>query len=159
MNIAYGPVAATSASFLERLSRGFVATVLCALASALVMGVFGAPEAVGVAVVALLHALLFGWPLYFAVKALHRDNWVAALIGGVLIGALPIAIYIAVLVASRGVSDGVGSWLDVAEAVGLFAANGAVAGLTFWAVIRSWPTAGGDQASSHSAPPPRPRLD
>src|SRR5947209_6422893 len=43
-------------------------------------------------IVAFLHALFFGIPMYFIAKLLHLTRWWVSMAGGFLIGAMPVAI-------------------------------------------------------------------
>lgn len=148
--------------WLLHISGLILAAGVAALLSVLLLGNIDAATAAFV--VALAHALLFGMPAYFVVRARGRFAWWLAPLCGFAIGALPVGLLtlggFGAEQASVGnvatVVDGVrtwAGWLEYLQVVGAAGLLGAAAALAFALAIRSTLPRPADAAPFHAASP------
>jgi hypothetical protein len=141
-------------------ATSLIALTAAALAPALVAGlsfiVLGASPRLALRLaafallLALAHVILLGIPAVLLLQRLHRISWVSSVLAGLMIGALPTAVWAWPLRhAERGVTasdwnghalvatvvNGVptwAGWMQYARLVALAGAFGAVGGVAFW---------------------------
>lgn len=99
-------------------------------------------------IVAAVHALVLGLPLFYLLRSMRRIGVASSALGGILIGAVPFGVLTMISMfgpysASSGgrptVINGVptlAGWIDYAYAVGSIGMFGLAGGLTFWAAMR-----------------------
>jgi hypothetical protein len=100
--------------------------------------------------VALAHAVMLGLPIFLYLNARGRAGFVASIVAGFAISALPVGLLTFPLwsgtnfnASTNGVPtviNGVATlagWLEYLQYLGLFGGLGAIAGVTFWATLRA----------------------
>lgn len=97
-------------------------------------------------VVALAHLVILGLPLALVCRARRWTGWMAAGVGGFLVGASPVGFLRWLLRFSKTAAsgqvttivDGIPRWLDDIRWVGIASGFGVAAALTFWFTLRRY---------------------
>lgn len=110
------------------------ASILCsAFAPALVVVVFFRGDFASlVFLVALAHGLVLGVPLYLLARWLGWVNIATAVLGGFLVGAVPIGLYLGLDV-DRTLT--MADWLAFGAVLIMYGAFGALGGFAFWLAL------------------------
>jgi hypothetical protein len=150
----------SNSPFLAGLAAAAASTASVAIAAGLIAAIAGGPAAVVqpaalplllvVFVVALLHVLALGLPVYALLPPARRASIWASLGASFLIGAIPIPLLLLFMSLSSGMvtasSNGVQTWVDGRPTIfffleflpiaSVFGAFGIAGGFTFWLVRR-----------------------
>jgi hypothetical protein len=146
--------------FLAGLAAAAASTASVAIAIGLIAAIAGGPAAIVhpaalqllliIFIVAFLHALALGLPIYALLSPARRASIWTNLGASFLIGAIPIPLLLMLMSLSSGMvsasSSGVQTWVDGHPTIfffleflpiaAVFGAFGIAGGFTFWLVIR-----------------------